>query len=154
MSWAACHGQFRRDADQTQLGGYAWQGHSVLYLINPYTRRRAVDYLTWQMLQWLEDGGQREGVERRQQMARYWGVPELHYGLGVGGKFLRADVPAEFAFPVEGFSRIAPGSQWHAGWERRARELGERLEHGFDPNVATTPASGRRQPAGSDGVSR
>jgi len=93
MSWAACHGQFRRDADQTQLGGYAWQGHSVLYLINPYTRRRAVDYLTWQMLQWLEDGGQREGVERRQQMARYWGVPELHYGLGVGGKFLRADVP-------------------------------------------------------------
>lgn len=129
MSWAACHDQFRRDAAQTQLGGYPWQGHSVLYLINPYTRRRAVDYLTWQMLQWLEDDAQREGVERRREMAGYWGVPELHYGLGIGGDFLRADVPAEFAFPVEGFSRIAPGSQWHAGWERRARELGEGLEH-------------------------
>jgi len=123
MSWAAYRAQFRSDAPEAMLGGYSTQGSSFLYLINPYPRRRAADYLTWQMLQWLEDRDQSEDVERRRELARYWGRPELYYGLGPGGEFLRADDPAKFAMPVESFFRRAPGSQWHAGWERRAREL-------------------------------
>jgi ABC-type transport system involved in multi-copper enzyme maturation permease subunit len=129
MSWAAYRAQFRSDAPETMLGGYSRQGSSFLVLINPYTRRRAADYLTWQMLQWLEEGKQSESVERRRELARYWGLPELYYGLGPGAEFLRADDPANFGMPVEGFFRRAPGSQWHAGWEYRARELTDGLEH-------------------------
>lgn len=129
LSWAACREQFRRDTPDDRLGGYSWQGRSALYLVNRFTRRRALDYLTWQMLQWLEDGEHQDSVARRQELAKYWGKAELHYGLGTGGKFLRADVPAEFVFPVEGFSPLAPGGQWHAGWERQARELAQQLEN-------------------------
>jgi hypothetical protein len=129
LSWAACREQLCRDTPDDRLGGYSWQGRSVLYLVNRFTRRRALDYLTWQMLRWLEDGEHQDSVARRQELAKYWGKAELHYGLGTGGKFLRADVPAEFVFPVEGFSPLAPGGQWHAGWERQARELAQRLEN-------------------------
>ena len=80
------------------------------------------------MLQRLERTDSAESVQETQELARYWGVPELHYGLGLGGEFLRPDKPADFAMPVEGFFRTAPGSQWHAGWERMARELADSLE--------------------------
>lgn len=129
LSWVACRGQLRSDTPDIRLGGYSWQGRSVLYLVNRFTRGRALDYLTWQMLLWLEDGEHQDSVARRQELAKYWGKAELHYGLGAGGKFLRADVPAEFAFPVDGGSPLAPGGQWHAGWERQARELAQRLEN-------------------------
>jgi hypothetical protein len=128
MSWAAYRAQFRSDAPETMLGGYPRQRSAFLYLINPYTRRRAADYLTWQMLQWLEESEQSESVERRRELAKYWGLPELYYGLGPSGEFLRADDPAKFAMPVENCFRRAPGSQWHAGWECRARELRGGLE--------------------------
>jgi len=128
MSWAACRSQ--SDAPESRLGGYSWWGepNSILFQSSSFVRRRAADYLTWRMLQRLQRSDSAESVERAQELARYWGVPELHYGLGPGGEFLRADKPAEFAMPVEGFSRTAPGSQWHAGWERAARELADRLD--------------------------
>ena len=118
------------DAPEGLLGGYAWRGEetSILFRVNPFLRRRAADYLTWRMLQRLDRSEPAESVERTKELARYWGVPELYYGLGPGGEYLRADKPADFAMPVEGFFRSAPGSQWHAGWERAARELADSLD--------------------------
>ena len=128
MSWAAYRA--RIDAPESLLGGYSWRGEpaSILYQTSSFVRRRAADYLIWMMLQRLERTDSAESVERTQELARYWGVPELHYGLGLGGEFLRADKPADFAMPIEGFFRTAPGSQWHAGWERAARELADSLD--------------------------
>ncbi|MCL4207341.1 MAG: hypothetical protein KJ000_33075 [Pirellulaceae bacterium] len=125
MSWAAYRAQFRSDAPETPLGGYAWRGQAALtmYLANPFSRQRAADYLTWQMLQRLEECESSQDAERIRELARYWGVPTMFYGVGMGGEFLRADDPSHFAMPVEGMFRQAPGSQWHAGWERLAREL-------------------------------
>ncbi len=118
-SWAAYRS--RPNAPESWLGGYAWLGNvnSVLYKANPFFRRRAADYLSWRMLQRLERSQPADSVERTKELARYWGVPELHYGLGPGGQYLRADDPAVFAMPVDVFFRSAPGSQWHAGWEQR-----------------------------------
>jgi hypothetical protein len=128
MSWAAYRAQFRSDAPETPLGGYAWRGQAALtmYLANPFSRRRAADYLTWQMLQRLEESDHSQDAGRIKELARYWGVSEMFYGVGLGGEFLRADDPAKFAIPVEGMFRQAPGSQWHAGWERLARELADK----------------------------
>ncbi|HPM80811.1 MAG TPA: hypothetical protein PLF81_08925 [Candidatus Anammoximicrobium sp.] len=127
MSWAAYRSH--PDALNGPLGGYAWRGDetSILCRVSTLLRRRDADYLTWRMLQRLEECEPATGVQRTRELARHWGVPELYYGLGPGGEFLRADKPAEFAMPVEGFFRNAPGSQWHAGWERAARELADRL---------------------------
>ncbi len=128
MSWAAYRSH--PDALNEPLGGYAWRGDetSILCRVSTFLRRRDADYLTWRMLQRLEGSEPATGVERTRELARYWGVPELYYGLGPGGETMRADKPAEFAMPVEGFFRSAPGSQWHAGWERAARELADRLD--------------------------
>ena len=128
MSWAAYRAQFRSRAPDLQIGGYWWplRDASVVYLVNPYSRRRAADYLTWRLLQRLEERGPWDSEERIRELARYWGVPAVLYGLGPGGEFLRADNPETFAFPGE--SRRVPGSQWHAGWEQRARELAASLE--------------------------
>jgi hypothetical protein len=128
MSWAAYRA--RIDAPESLLGGYRWQGEatSILYQTSSFVRRRAVDYLIWMMLQRLERTDSAERVERTRELARCWGEPELHYGLGPGGEFLRADKLTDFAMPVEGFFRTAPGSQWHAGWERAARELADSLD--------------------------
>jgi len=127
------------DAPEGLLGGYAWQGEmtSSLFRVNPFFRRRAADYLVWRMLQWLERTESAESIERRQELARYWGVPELYYGLGPGGEYLRADKPADFAMHVGGFFRAAPGSQWHAGWERAARELADNLDGGGGAAAST-----------------
>jgi hypothetical protein len=128
MSWAAYRAQFRSDAPETPLGGYAWRGQDALtmFVANPFSRRRAADYLTWQMLQRLEESEHSQDAERIRELARYWGVPTMFYGVGMGGEFLRADDPSNFAMPVEGMFRQAPGSQWHAGWERLARELADK----------------------------
>jgi len=128
MSWAAYPSG--HDALNGLLGGYAWRGDetSILCRVSPFLRRRGADYLTWRMLQRLEGSEPATDVERTQELARYWGVPELHYGLGPGGETMRADEPAAFAMPVKGFFRSAPGSQWHAGWEQRARELADSLD--------------------------
>jgi hypothetical protein len=128
MSWAAHRKQSH--APEALIGGYAWRGDetSILFRVNPFLRRRAADYLTWRMLERLERSEPAKSVERTKELARYWGVPELHYGLVPGGEYLRANKPADFALPVEGFFRSAPGSQWHAGWERAARELADNLD--------------------------
>jgi hypothetical protein len=113
----------------SEIGGYHWLGESgsMLYSASPYSRRRAADYLTWLMLQRLEKQKNWDSEPQIRELAKYWGVPEMVYGLGLGGDFLRADDPARFATPVEGLWRRAPGSQWHAGWERLAREMVEGL---------------------------
>ncbi len=141
MSWAAYRTRF--DAPESLLGGYPWLGEktSILYRVNPFIRRRAADYLTWRMLQRLDGSEPAENVERTKELARYWGVPELYYGLGPDGEYLRADKPADFAMPVEGFFRSAPGSQWHAGWERAARELAGSLDVGHSEHRQPTQIS-------------
>jgi len=123
MSWAAYRTQSHMP--ESLIGGYAWRGEttSILFRVNPFLRRRAADDLIWRMLQRLQRSEAAESVERTKELARYWGVPELYYGLGPHGEYLRADNVTAFAMPVEGFFRSAPGSQWHAGWERAAREL-------------------------------
>jgi hypothetical protein len=130
MSWAAYRAPSRSSRGTPEIGGYSWLGESasILYSASPYSRRRAADYLTWLMLQRLEKHEDWNSEPRIRELAKYWGVPELVYGVGLGGDFLRADDPAEFAVPVEGLWRRAPGGQWHAGWERLARELVEGLE--------------------------
>jgi hypothetical protein len=113
----------------SEIGGYHWLGESgsILYSASPYSRRRAADYLTWLMLQRLERHENWDSEPQIRELAKYWSVPEMVYGLGLGGDFLRADDPARFATPVEGLWRRAPASQWHAGWERLAREMVEGL---------------------------
>jgi len=125
ISWAAYRAD--RDALNGLIGGYAWRGDeaSVLCQVSVLLRRQDADYLVWRMLQRLEGSEPATGDEQTRELARYWGVPEFHYGLGPRGEFMRADKPAEFAMPVGGFFRSAPGSQWHAGWERAARELAD-----------------------------
>jgi hypothetical protein len=114
----------------SEVGGYHWLGESgsILYSASPYSRRRAADYLTWLMLQRLEKQENWDSEPQIRELAKYWSVPEMVYGLGLGGDFLRADDPERFATPVEGLWRRAPGSQWHAGWERLAREMADGLE--------------------------
>jgi hypothetical protein len=127
MSWAAWRN--RVDAPEGLLGGYSWQGEmtSILFQSNPFLRRRAADYLTWRMLQRLEGTESADSIERTKELARYWRRPELYYGLGPGGETMRADRPADFRMPAEVSFPFAPGSQWHAGWERAARELADNL---------------------------
>jgi hypothetical protein len=127
LSWARYRNSLRTRSPANQLGGYGWigEGGSGLYAVSPYSRRRAADYLAWLMLQRLE---RHEGWDRDtqiQELAKYWDVPEMVYGIGLGGEFMRADDVHRFAMPVEGMSRSAPGSQWHAGWERVAKELAD-----------------------------
>jgi hypothetical protein len=128
MSWAA-HGT-RSDTQWSSLGGYGWRGDAipVLCKVNRFVRQRDADYLTWRMLQRLERSDSAGSAERTKELARYWGVPALHYGLGPDGEFFRADNLADFAMPLESFSRTAPGSQWHAGWERTAHEMADSLD--------------------------
>ncbi len=128
MSWAAYRSH--PDALNGPLGGYAWRGEgtSILCRVSTFLRRRDADYLAWRMLQRLEGSEPATDVERTRELARYWGVPELHYGLGPGSDTIQGDKLAAFAMPGEGSLRSAPGSQWHASWERAARELADRLD--------------------------
>ncbi len=125
MSWAA----YRRQSlgAEGRIGGYDWRGAEapLLFRVSPPLRRRAADYLTWRMLERLEQSQSADRDSQTRELAGYWGVPELDYGLGPGGEWMRADQPAKFAFPLEHFSRLIPGGQWHAGWEQAARELSE-----------------------------
>lgn len=123
MSWAA----YRRQSlgAEGRIGGYDWRGAEapLLFRVSPPLRRRVADYLTWRMLERLEQSQPADSVSQTRELADYWGVRDLYYGLGPGGEWMRADQPAKFAFPLEHFSRLTPGSQWHAGWERMAQEL-------------------------------
>ncbi len=138
MSWARYRNRLRSSSPANELGGYWWIGESASgpYAVSPYFRGRAADYLTWLMLQRLErhEGWDREAQIR--ELAKYWSVPEVMYGVGLGGEFMRADDVNRFAMPVEGRWSRGPGSQWyagwegsgsqwHAGWERMAKELAD-----------------------------
>jgi hypothetical protein len=51
----------------------------------------------------------------------------------VGRRFSTSRRSGRFAtYPSKGLWRRAPGSQWHAGWERLAREMVEGLEESID----------------------
>ncbi len=131
ISWAAYRDGFRRATSQTlQLGGYSWRGQSpsMLYAANPYIRRRAADYLTWRMLERLEHPDYSLDPARIRELADYWQVHPLCYGLGLGGRFLRANDPRILALPAGKPLPRAPGGQWHAGWEQRGRELLDDLD--------------------------
>jgi len=123
MSWA----DYRRQSlgAEGRIGGYDWRGAEapLLFRVSPFLRRRTADYLIWRMLERLDRSQPADDVSQTRQLADYWGVPDLYYGLGPGGEWMRADQPAKFAFPLEHFSRLTPGSQWHAGWERTAQKL-------------------------------
>ncbi len=133
IGWADYRAGFRRVRSETQpLGGHNWRGQSaaMLYAANPYIRRRAADYLTWRMLERLEAPEHSRDASRIRELAHYWQVPALYYGLGPGGDYFRADDPQRltqpsFALPGTQSPRAAPGGQWHAGWEQRGRELGD-----------------------------
>jgi hypothetical protein len=128
MSWVEY--RTRVDAPESLLGGYAWQGESASILVrtNSFFRRRSADCLVWRMLQRLEQSEPAASVERTQELARYWDVADSQYGLGPGGEYWRADDVEKFAMPVDSYVWFAPGSQWHAGWERTARELADNLD--------------------------
>ncbi len=133
ISWADYRAGFRRGRSETlPLGGHSWRGQSaaMLYAANPYIRRRAADYLTWRMLERLEHPEHSRDASRIRELAHYWQRPALYYGLGPGGHYFRADDPQQltqpsFALPGTQSPRLSPGGQWHAGWERRGRELSD-----------------------------
>ena len=128
MSWAEY--RTRVHAPESRFGGYAWQGEpaSALMRTNAFFRRRAADYLAWRMLQRLERSEPATSPERTKELARYWNVADSLYGLGPGGEYWRADDVGAFATQFDSYVRFAPGSQWHAGWERTARELLDKLD--------------------------
>jgi hypothetical protein len=79
------------------------------------------------MLQRLEEPAVAEDPQRIRELAEYWLLPPLFFGLGLGGEYYRADGPADRWVLGLGYTPIAPGAQWHAEWERAARKLGEEL---------------------------
>lgn len=129
LSWSAYRNGFRRDDPNQTLGGHYWF-FGVMWPrapLSPFRRLRAADYLTWRMLQRLEDPAVANDPERIRELADYWLAPPLYYGLGLGGEYYRADRVSDFMLPGSTLNPSAPGAQWHADWERAARELAESL---------------------------
>jgi len=125
-SWRAFDEELRRDSHLPGMfGGYNLDDEPISAgtIRGSLLSRRRVGAAVAEL--WELSQGKRQAAtrERLTNIATYWQQPLSHYGIGIAGRYLRADDLDRFVHPGFGQSSRGIASQWYADWERQAGEL-------------------------------
>ncbi|MCA9127898.1 MAG: ABC transporter permease [Planctomycetales bacterium] len=114
LSWS----QWSQGKQFRQYGGYYLPDHDGSFSwqqsLAEFRRAELMVQTLWQ----LNDASVGKNEELRRQLAEYWRVAPIRYGLGPDGNSLVAHDPSQFFLEMRMYPS-APATQWRAGWERQ-----------------------------------
>ena len=125
VSWWRFDTSSQTRAGGTQLGGYEMHESPTTNLERLVLHRRRVERIAETLWDYASAATENTAAYR-EQLVSLLKASEKIYGLGPVGEYFRADNLDTWLPESSSPYVLAPGTQWHAGWEQEAVRLAER----------------------------